>query len=474
MRSGGEFGFDPRVAVARTESPEYRNGAGLEDHVSDALCQVAGDLGWDCPGRGPLGYAIPEGARVVIKPNLVMHQNQGCWGIEPLITHQSLIRWAAGAAFLAGAENVLVGDAPLQSCDFKGLLMRTGLDQWSDQLAAREPRFKGIHDFRRTTCTLVNGLRVASENLQPKERFVLFDLAQDSLLEPISDTQQSFRVTRYDPRLMAGTHAPGRHQYLVAREIVEADVIVNLPKLKTHKKAGVTCSLKNLIGINGNKEYLPHHRIGGSESGGDCYPGGSPIKRALEYSLDRQNMADSAVAGKIWSEIAANLDRLARLKGDRIGVEGSWSGNDTIWRTCLDLNRILLYGRTDGSLAERPQRRVIHLVDAIIAGDGDGPLAPEPFPLGMVLAGENPAAVDWVGAALFGYDPERIPVLREAFKEFRWPITRFGAGDVELIGDLGEGPAEAIMRHWIPPSPISHPIGWTTALRSRARDSDQG
>jgi len=36
--------------------------------------------------------------------------------------------------------------------------------------------------------------------------------------------------------------------------------------LKLHRKAGITCALKNLIGINGNKEYLPHHRLGGSQA----------------------------------------------------------------------------------------------------------------------------------------------------------------------------------------------------------------
>ena len=75
---------------------------------------------------------------------------------------------------------------------------------------------------------------------------------------------------------------------LVPLAVLEADVIVNLPKLKTHKKAGVTCALKNLIGINGNKEYLPHHRIGGHNLGGDCYPGGSDLKRALGFVHDRQ------------------------------------------------------------------------------------------------------------------------------------------------------------------------------------------
>ncbi|MCV6004648.1 DUF362 domain-containing protein, partial [Escherichia coli] len=85
--------------------------------------------------------------------------------------------------------------------------------------------------------------------------FVLFDLGRESLLEPITDQGQNFRVTCYDPRLLAARHAPGRHQYLVSRDIIEADVVINLPKLKTHKKAGLTCALKNLIGINGNKEF---------------------------------------------------------------------------------------------------------------------------------------------------------------------------------------------------------------------------
>ena len=35
-----------------------------------------------------------------------------------------------------------------------------------------------------------------------------------------------------------------------------------MPKLKTHKKCGVTISLKNLVGLNTNKNLLPHHSLG--------------------------------------------------------------------------------------------------------------------------------------------------------------------------------------------------------------------
>ena len=55
------------------------------------------------------------------------------------------------------------------------------------------------------------------------------------------------------------------------------------------------------------------------------------------------------------------------------------------------------------------QRQVLHVVDAVVAGQGDGPLSPQPLPLGLILAGQNAAAVDWVGAHLLGYDPERCP-----------------------------------------------------------------
>src|SRR5687768_17691117 len=106
---------------------------------------------------------------------------------------------------------------------------------------------------------------------------------------------------------MAKTHGKGRHRYLVAKDVLDADVVINLPKLKTHRKAGVTCALKNLIGINGNKEFLPHHRVGGAEAGGDCYPGSSRTKRALEFVLDRENASTSYRTARVWNEISRYL-----------------------------------------------------------------------------------------------------------------------------------------------------------------------
>ncbi|MGH9838067.1 MAG: DUF362 domain-containing protein [Blastocatellia bacterium] len=451
---------DARVAAMMLPGATY-----TEEQVAEALDRAAQELNWSEGGRGSFGRMIPRGARVLVKPNFVLHENQGPWGMAPLVTHQSLIRAVVERVLGAEPDWVLVGDAPIQGCDFDQLLRATGLDAWAATLQQSEPKFMGIRDFRRTSCVFVGGVRVAAENLQPADRFVLFDLGADSLLEPITDGRDSFRVTCYDPRLMAGTHAPGRHQYLVAREVMEADVIVNLPKLKTHKKAGLTCALKNLVGINGNKEYLPHHRVGGSLTGGDCYPGGSLVKRGIEYASDQENMAASFAAGRLWHGVAAQFQRLSHLMGDQLGTEGSWSGNDTVWRMSLDLNRILLYGRTDGTMAEEPQRQVLHVVDAGVAGQGDGPLSPRPLPLGLIMAGRNAAAVDWVGAHLLGYDAERVTIVREAFGNFQWPIASFTPSDIVLVGDWKAGSADRVLREQENYTDVIHPHGWRDAAR---------
>ena len=236
--------FIPDVGIARLPSASYpvfdQAANGNDNPVSQALARLADSLGWS-DESGPFGKVIPAGARVLIKPNMVLHENDDARyknqsGLDCLVTHASLIRAAAEGALLTGAAEVLVGDAPIQGCDFEALLQATGLDKWSHELRTREPRFKGVRDFRRTTCVIVHGVRVAAENLQSEDHFTLFDLGRESLLEPISGEDHRFRVAWYDHRLMAKTHHPGKHQYLVAREVMDADVIINLPKLRHTKK----------------------------------------------------------------------------------------------------------------------------------------------------------------------------------------------------------------------------------------------
>jgi len=54
------------------------------------------------------------------------------------------------------------------------------------------------------------------------------------------------------------------------------------------------------------------------------------------------------------------------------------------------------------------------IMDGIVAMEGAGPYAGTPRQVGLVLAGADLFAVDWVAASIIGYDPMDIPYLRIA------------------------------------------------------------
>jgi len=40
-----------------------------------------------------------------------------------------------------------------------------------------------------------------------------------------------------------------------------------------------------------------------------------------------------------------------------------------------------------------------------------------------------------VNALAMGWNPARVPLIREAFGQFRYPLTNFEAGQIEVCGD---------------------------------------
>ena len=89
----------------------------------------------------------------------------------------------------------------------------------------------------------------------------------------------------------------------------------------------------------------------------------------------------------------------------------------------IDLNRVAMYGREDGTLSDSRQRVIWCLTDAIVAGEGDGPLASRPAPLGLVTFSGCPVAAEIAHCALLRLDAQKIPLVREAFGRFRWPLV---------------------------------------------------
>lgn len=146
----------------------------------------------DVVGRGlQLLKVEVKGKRVLLKPNLVEYESD-----RVINTHPALVAGAAQALLRAGAGSVVVAEGPGHRRDIEYLVTSTG---FYDHL-----RDVGV-------------------------RFV--DLNHDDVREvPLAS-----RFTEL-----------GSLKFPV--ELLQADLVVSMPKLKTHHWAGITCSLKNLFG----------------------------------------------------------------------------------------------------------------------------------------------------------------------------------------------------------------------------------
>ena len=69
-----------------------------------------------------------------------------------------------------------------------------------------------------------------------------------------------------------------------------------------------------------------------------------------------------------------------------------------------------------------------------MGGEGEGPLAPDDRPLGVVLAALDPVALDVAAVRLMGFDESRIPKLSEAMRSERLRVTGVrSSGDVRVV-----------------------------------------
>ena len=414
---------------------------GIYNSVYSSVRRIITGLGLDSENIGterwnPFASFLTRGDMVLLKPNWVRDYNEiRSAGTDCLLTHTSVIRplidYAAKALEYDGT--IVIADAPLQSCDFKQLRQVTRIDELINFLQPRYPNIRFIvEDWRLTVMDrkrFVGKGAVRRLNQGDESRCQVVDLGDRSFLTDIDDYSRQFRVTCYDPSLMLPHHTGGHHKYLVTKRIFEANLIINVPVLKTHIKAGVTGALKNLVGINGHKEYLPHHCKGGYQHGGDNFYSGSRFKSSVE-ELDEWYWKDpNRFSSVIRALLSKTLGLGWRLSGmlsfDKI-TGGGWSGNDTLWRTIIDLNHILyFYDSVSDSLNDFPVRNVITIVDAVIAGQGEGPLSPTPKPIGMVYGGCNPAAVEMLSLKLIGYNIARIKSVSSALYDLR---SKFNVG----------------------------------------------
>ncbi|NLG84781.1 MAG: DUF362 domain-containing protein [Firmicutes bacterium] len=168
---------------------------------------------------------------------------------------------------------------------------------------------------------------------------------------------------------VAWTSPVDGRRFPVAREIITADLVVNLPKLKTHRVMVLSGAVKNLFG---------------------CLVG----LRKAGYHLECQ-------------------------------------GTDSFARMLLALAAAVAPGLT--------------IVDAIVAMDGPGPRQGRARPGGVLVAGRDPLAVDFVLAELVGFPAESVPHLRLA------QAMGLAAADPHRREIVGEDPGRVRIADFLPP-----------------------
>lgn len=404
-----------------------------ENDVYSSIRKVFIELGFDCENINtekwnPLKQYIHEGQTVLIKPNLVNHRNPHekdiDRGLDCLITHPSIVRCIFDYVYIAlnGRGKIIIADAPVQGCNFELLLADTGYGELFDWMIS-----KSTSDLEIITADLRETVYIQQEEniFQAERKDIIFsgrvvDLKEKSYFTEVT-SKKRFRVTCYDGKDTISHHNEFHNEYKVSDALLQADVVINISKPKTHRIAGYTGALKNMIGINARKEYLPHHQKGALKNNADEYTDRYSFLKWLNSTAnDKRNHAikvHNDRLEKVYNEIGRWTGRkLDKLEPQRFR-DGMWYGNDTIWRTILDINFIVNYVNKSGIIQKEPQRKSLYIGDMIVSGDYEGPLNPSYKQVGGILFSENSVEFDYCLVKLMGFDWKKFKVLTRALDE---------------------------------------------------------
>ena len=249
---------------------------------------------------GGMERVIKPGQRVLVKPNLLLPSDPA----KAVVTHPAVVRAVVLLVQEAGGE-VIIADNP-------GVvpLMRRG---WQST-------------YERTGLAAVAAETGAALNMEivPKQC----------------------------------SHAEGKLVKLVDTSsfLTEADVVISVPKLKTHGFLRYTGAVKNLFGtVPGATKFGYHAKL---------------------HTADR------------FSDMLLDLVSFVRP--------------------------------------------ALTVMDAVVGMDGDGPSAGRPFPIGAILAGPDPVALDVLALELVRQDPATVPTIAGAIRR-GWTTGR--GADLTVVGE---------------------------------------
>jgi uncharacterized protein (DUF362 family) len=310
---------DPNPTVAIAHTDHTPDEAEIAAMVEQAIDGALGPEG--------LGQLVKSGDVVLVKPNL------GCGYKSYETTDWRVVKPIVQKAKQAGASQVYIGEG--EGCGY-------GM---------------GVFDGAGYTANITDVTYVNFNDIGSAPDYNYYDVSVSGGLwdTPIAIPQVYF----------------------------DADVVISVPKLKTHSAAGVTLSLKNAMGV-------------------------PPVPLYSSPGWTYRNLIHD---------------------------------NYEVRKTIAQIN-----------LARKPDFAVI---DAILAGQGEGPWAANPIEMDTILASRDLVALDAVGATIMGIDPQRIPYLVYAHEK------NLGTLDLDSIQITGT-PIAAVQKNF------SLPVEAATIYRKAA------
>ncbi|HSI20418.1 MAG TPA: DUF362 domain-containing protein [Verrucomicrobiae bacterium] len=420
--------------------PEYPFGllSKKENAAYAAVREMFYILGYDKENFGtkkwnPFKDIVRPGDTVVIKPNFVREAPYVGGDQDALMTHGSVIRAAMDyvAIALKGKGKIILGDAPIQTANFEKIVKVNGIQEIISFYQKQGVDVELV-DFRTERTHKTFGSFVwKHETIGSADDWIIVDMGTESELDAPDVDIERLRAPNYDRKRMRERHDHGKHEYLINRRVLEADVVINLSKLKTHRLGGLTCSMKNLVGILAHKSCLAHYSAGSREEGGDEYAKRAIHKKVFSWLIQQEDSARALIKRAVLF-VPRMAFHFITKKGEQV-FEGSWYQNDTMWRMVIDLNRAVLYANRKGELQQEQQRRYWCMVDGLVAGEKNGPLMPVNKPIGVLVAGENPVAVDFTCAEIMGFDINMVKTVSRSPLASKHPLIDFPFQKIEWL-----------------------------------------
>jgi len=389
---------------------------------------------FDSKEWNPLGFLIKPGDRIFIKPNLVTHQHRAessrNGNIYSVITHPSVVRAVADYAAIAlkGNGEVIIGDNPSIDADFEELLKITRLNELEPIYNKMGINYRFL-DLRpvRTEDLAYYGFKSKTKKLAgDPEGSSVINLGQKSYFQGMNPLL--FRGI-FTKRWETIKHHHGQiHEYSISNTILNSDVYISIPKLKTHHKVGATLNIKGLVGIGTNKNYLVHWRIGFPKTGGDEFP--SPRKLADYLVVGLRHLLIDILPERTYAGLRN------KLRGTKLDIllqdtqclsfkhyRGAWEGNDTCWRMAADLYNVFVKDVTDRSKKQNHNIKTFSVIDGVTAGEENGPFCPAARHAQVVIAGEDLLLVDCTAARLMDFNLRAIKYLDNLLQDGRVDLS---------------------------------------------------